>query len=134
MGRDGLALYFLEFADEFQIAAHGHLVIQRGLFWQVTDGALAVASVGEHIHAVHQHLACRGRHVAGEDIQRGRFAGAVLAEQTDDLPLGGGEGNIADGFHHAVALGDAFEFDHGIILRSYLPIIAHHAGFCMNKV
>ena len=69
--------------------------------------------MGQHIQAVHQYLTGGGRHVAGEDIERGGLARAVLAQQAEDLPGGGGEGQPVHRGDLAIALGHLLEFNHG---------------------
>ena len=61
--------------------------------------------------AVEQDLARRGLGQAGDRAQRGRFAGAVGAEQRHHLPLLDADGHPAQGFDLAVAHDQIADFE-----------------------
>ena len=50
---------------------------------------------------------------AGEDLDEGRLAGAVVADDRHDLAAGYGEIDIGNRRHRAEALGNAPRFDDG---------------------
>src|ERR1700742_937065 len=65
--------------------------------------------LGCHRMGVEQHGA-RGRAIgAGDDVERRGLAGAVGADETDDLPGGDFERKIGQRMHAAERLGDAVE-------------------------
>ena len=57
-----------------------------------------------------------GREKAGEDAHRRGFPGAVLAEESDDFALAHFEGNVFDRDIACVSLGQAFDFNHIVIV------------------
>ena len=99
-------------AYKAQVIPHGHFIIQRRLFGQIADAPLAVAGMGQHVHAVHQHLPGGGRIIAGEHIQCCGFAGAVLPQQPDDLSGRSGKGKLLHCRHRSEPFGHLLQLDH----------------------
>ena len=89
---------------EKQIFGDRHLVVERRMIGQVPHPRAHVVGVIDDVEPVDPH-APRGRQkIASQDAQGGRLAGAVEAEQADDLPFGDGERQRADRFAIAVVL------------------------------
>ena len=72
------------------------LAIQRDAFGQVADAPADLERVAQDVEAGDAHRAGTRRQVPGEDPHRGRLAGAVGPEETDDLPLRDLEGNVVE--------------------------------------
>ena len=57
------------------------------------------------------NVAARRRHRARQHLDQRRLAGAVVAEEADDLALADGEGNVLERAHAAVIFGDVLHAD-----------------------
>src|SRR3546814_15448585 len=68
---------------EVEVLEHGHLWIERAVFWQVAEAGLRDRPVPLHFDAVHQNAPRGGFQIAGDHFHDGRLAGAVMAEQRD---------------------------------------------------
>ena len=78
------------------------------------DIAPRVRGMRDHVDAGDAHLAGGGQRTRGADADSGRFAGAVGAEQAEDLALVDGEVDAIDGDYALFALvnfGQAGDFD-----------------------
>ena len=102
-----------QLGHERQVAPDGHLVVERRRVGQKADARADLVRVARDVDAVDGHLAGGRQEHAAEDLERGRLAGAVEAEEADDLAALDGEGEVADGGVLAVVLGQSFDFDHG---------------------
>ena len=69
--------------------------------------AASVIDVHRQRPAVELEFAGVGRQRAGDDLQQGRLAGAIGADQSVDLAFDDVEINVAQGVHGAEALADA---------------------------
>ena len=79
--------------------------------WTPTSGAQPVA-VRARVEAEDADRAGVGRPQAGDRFDGGGLAGAVRAEDAEDLALLDGERHAVDGGAIAVALGEVGDFDH----------------------
>jgi hypothetical protein len=70
--------------------------VEREELRHVADPALDRAAVALDVEAGHHRLAARRRQEAGEDLDGGGLAGAVRAEETEDLPPGHFEADVLD--------------------------------------
>ena len=81
--------------------------------------------------ALELELAGVGRKGAGDDVDQGGFAGAVLAEQNMNLTMAKIEIDAVERHHAGETLADAFQFEKqaGIVAgRRSDPRRAYHAG------
>ena len=101
-----------ELGDELEVPAHRQLRVERRGLGQVADLLLRLEGRLEDIEAADLRLARGRRHEASEDLHRGRLAGAVGPQKTDDLALGDAEAERVDRDAVAVALGEVADFDH----------------------
>jgi len=62
---------------------------------------------------IDQHAALVGIHQADDHVKAGGLAGAVGAEQADDLPAFNGQADIAHDLPALVALGQMLGFENG---------------------
>jgi hypothetical protein len=82
-----------------------------------TESADRVRLEAEHRAAAEADLAGIGREEPGEEIERGRLAGAVRADETDHLAFGDVEVERGHGLDTTEALGDAARLEqaHGVV-------------------
>ena len=103
----------LEVIVEAEILVHSHVQVQRGLLGEVADLPLGIKGVVQNDNARHADAAGCAGEVAGENIHSGRFAGAVRAEEADDLALADLQADVIHSAVVAVILDQMFDFDHG---------------------
>ena len=101
-----------QFGDEGEVLADIHFRVERRGLRQVADVLFDVERLIDDIETGHAGFAFGGREEAGEDAHRGGFAGAVLAEETDDLSLIHFKGDVVDRDMACVSLGQTFDFNH----------------------
>src|SRR4029077_6336995 len=75
--------------------------------------ALGFDRLVEDVEPGDNRFAFRGRHVAGQNPHRRRLAGAVGAEEPEDLAALDAEADVVDGGHAAVAFREVLNLDHG---------------------
>ena len=82
--------------DEIEIGVHGHVGIERRIFWEIADAAADFDRIGVDIEAGDACGAAGGGHEARQDAHRGGFPGAVGTEKTEDFALIYFEGDMID--------------------------------------
>ena len=97
---------------EHQVIAHGHVRVERRRLGQVAGAALGLDGLLDHVVAGDEGFAVGRRHIAGDDPHRRRLAGAVGAEEAQNLPTLGLEADVVYGREGAVLLGEVLNFDH----------------------
>ena len=100
--------------------------VDVGFFGDVADGGTKSGQVGKDVAAMEEDAAAAGLEQAGEDLDRGGFAGAVGAEIADDLAGMDGEGDVFDGGQAAVAFGDVLELEYGAVLLHSAPYVGNY--------
>jgi hypothetical protein len=95
----------LELADEGEVLDHLHFGIEGRRFRQVADALLDLHGVLDHVETGDVGGAHGGGQEAGKDTHGGGLAGAVGAEEADDLALFDLEGDIVHGDSAGVSLG-----------------------------
>ena len=115
------ARHFFEAAAKPKIFRHPHIFGQRIIFRHVTDVALGGFRLAGDGEAADFHRAGVGGQIAGENAHRRAFAGAVGAEQADNLSAFDGETEVIDGGQAAVSFyemrdlnGDVGNFGHAV--------------------
>ena len=101
------------FAPQEDVARDGLLDAERAVLKHGLYAGVARARrvpVGLAL-AAHQYFPARRLNRAGEHLDQSRFAGAVVAEQADDLAAVDVEIDAADREHAAVGFGDVLQFD-----------------------
>jgi len=93
-----------QLADEVKEVDDHHVVVERRVLRQVADLPLRCEGIVRHCDAADQRRARRGSEVAGQHLHRRRLAGAVRAEEADDLAARHPEGDVIDGERRAVLL------------------------------
>ena len=107
----GLFALALELRHKQQVFLHGHVLVERRLFRQVTDARLGLHRLGGDVVPVHLHGAGRGRQIPRDDVHGGGFARAVGAQQAVDAAILHGEADIIHRDVAAVTLCQMFDFD-----------------------
>ena len=101
------------FRDEAEKLLDGHLGVGRRVFRQVADQALDDDGFGRDIVAGHQREAGGRTEKAGDHLHRGRFAGAVRPQKSEDVAAPDREGDAIHRAEGPVVLNQTFDFDHG---------------------
>ena len=107
----------LDLGDEVQVLADGHVGVEGRRLGQVARAALRLDRVFEDVIPGDDGLALGGRHVSGEDPHRRRLAGAVRAEEAEDLASLDAEADVLDGRETAIALREVLNLNHESLLR-----------------
>ena len=92
-----MTLDALDFGAVIEVFLDAHFAVQRNALRQVADAFTDFQRVFHHIEAVHFGDAAGGRQIGGEDAHDRGLAGAVVAEESDDLVLFDLEADVADG-------------------------------------
>ena len=97
-----------------QVVGDGELAEHRWLLRQVADAELGarVHGLGGDVAAIELDAAGIGRHQADDHVETGGLAGAVGAEQADDLAGVEGQREIVDDFARPVALAQSLGDQH----------------------
>ena len=93
----------------------GEAAEERQAFGDDADLALDFEGMGGEVEAEDLDVAGGGREQAGEHFDGGGFAGAVGAEEAEELARGDGEGDVIDGGEGAEAAGEVADGDGGRI-------------------
>ena len=116
---DPLLAFGLREADQprgvAQIIGRGEIVVEADRIGQIADTALDRERLARRIEAEHAHLALRDVGQAEHHQDRRRLAGAVGAEQTENLAAPDVERDVIDGDRGPVGLGEAFGLDDAIL-------------------
>ena len=64
----------------------------------------------DELRPLHPHGSVTRAEIAGDDLDQGRLAGAVVAHQSDHLPGVEGQRNVVQCVNGAEMLGDVFQF------------------------
>src|SRR5690606_15425212 len=93
--------------DGHDVVGDGELAEDGGFLRQVTDAGAGAAVHGlvAHVQLVDQHLALIGAYQSDHHVEGGGLAGAVGAEQTDDLTALDAQADVANHLTLLVALG-----------------------------
>jgi hypothetical protein len=102
---------------ELEVLPHPHLHVERVRFRKIADAAADLGGLAEAVEAGDAGGAARRRNVAGEDAHRRRLAGAVGAEEADDLALADLERYVLERENPGIRLDEVFGFDHPLTRR-----------------
>jgi len=103
---------FFEFGAKAEEFVDAHVGVEGDVFGHVADAFADFEGVGDDVVAGDADFAVGGGKISGEDLHGGAFAGAVGAEETDDLALVDMEADVLDGAETGVGLGEVIDFDH----------------------
>jgi hypothetical protein len=106
----------LDLGDERQVFGDRHVGVERRRFRQVADAPLGLDRLIKDIEAGDDGFAVRGRHVAGQDPHGRRLAGAVRAEEAEDLAALDAEADVVDGRDTAISLREVLDLNHELLL------------------
>ena len=97
--RDDLAAIgeMVEAGDEEQVLLDRQVLVEREFLRHVADFALDPGAVAPHVEAEHRPLARVGRQQAADQPDRRGLAGAVGAEEADDLARCDAQRDVVDG-------------------------------------
>ena len=111
--RDDLAPVgeMVEPRDEEEVLLDRQVLVERELLRHVADFALDARAVAPHVEAEHRPLAGVGRQQAADQADRRRLAGAVGAEEADDLARRDPQRDMVDGDDSVERFGEAGNVD-----------------------
>jgi hypothetical protein len=101
-----------DFGDEAKEFLDGHLRVGGRALGQVAEFALHGDGVGGDIDAVHGGGAGVGAQEAGDQLHRRGLAGAIGAEEAQDVAAFDGESDTVHSANGAESFNQAFNFDH----------------------
>ena len=104
-----------------QVLATGQPAVEAHRVGQVADPALDQARLALRVEAHHPGLAARRLGQAEEHQDRRRLAGAVLAEQAEDLAPADDQVEVVDRGERPVALGQPTGPDDDVVVRAGTP-------------
>jgi len=100
--------------EQHQVLPSGELPIERGELSGGPDVRAYLGGLSDDVIARHDRLPGGGPQQRGQDFDRGRFTGAVMAENRADRPGGNRKGHVLQCVNGSVErLGYAMELDHG---------------------
>ena len=98
-------------AEEAEVLAHREVVVEAEALAHVADPPLHALGVLRDVDAEHEAGAGGGGEQAAQHADRRRLAGAVRAEEAEDLALVHAERDPVDGHEGAEALGELADLD-----------------------
>ena len=91
------ARHAVEDAVEIHVLVGGEFVVDAGVLKHDAELLARGGLMGGGVETVELHVAAGGRQQRGEHLDGGGFAGAVGAQEGEDLALGDIESDIVDG-------------------------------------
>ena len=117
-------------AVEIEVLVHGQAIVERGLLEHHAEAAPRLQRMGDDVDAADPRGAAVGLEDGAEDVEQRGLAGAVRAEQREQLVRPHREADIVQRQRAAIALGHAVDHDlrHGTVRhRPPLPVCANDA-------
>ena len=102
----------LEARDEMQVRRYAQLGVERRVFGEVADRTPTFEWLPQGIAPGNPHRAAARREDADENPHRGRLAGTVRSEETDDLSAVHAKRDAGHRVHGPEALGELAHLDH----------------------
>src|SRR6185295_724623 len=107
------ARHAFDSGDELEILEDAHVGVERRRLGQVPRPAFGLDRLVEDVEAGDNGFALGRRHVAGQYPHRRRLAGAVRAEEAEDLAPLDAEADVLDGGYAAITFREVLDLDHG---------------------
>ena len=98
---------------EAEVLLGGEVAVERRVLEHESDVPADVVAFAGDVEAAHAGGAGGGPRKRAEHVDRRALAGAVGAEEAEDLAGSDGERDAADGLDLAVGLGEVFDLDGG---------------------
>ena len=111
MRRDRPAFHAPQLGNKAQILPYRHFVIQRRMLRQIANQPFGFLRRQKRIVPVHQYLAGRGRQIAGEDVEKRRFACAVYAKQAQYASFFNPQIHIPERLYASIPAGYVCDFN-----------------------
>jgi hypothetical protein len=112
-GPDDAGVDVVELGVESQVLLGGEVAVERGVLEDQADVPAHVVALGDDVEAADARGAGRGQRQGAEHVDRRALAGAVGAEEAEDLARRDGERHAADGLDLAVGLDEGVDLDGG---------------------
>ncbi len=114
----GLAIEMVQAGDELEVFGGGEAVVERRSLRHVADTSLHVDRLLDDVEAGNPRATARRPDHAGEDLDGGGFAGAVGAQETQDLARLDAQVQTRERYLRAVLACQVVRLDHGTLRRS----------------
>ena len=111
-GSRRLRLEMMQARDQLEILHGGQRIVDGGRLGHVPDSALDLEWLRDHIEARDESQTRRRANQSRQDLHGRGFAGAVRAEETEDLARLDAEVQIVEGLFAAIAAREVFSPDH----------------------
>ena len=112
-GRDGAGVDAVELGVEAEVLLGGEVAVERRVLEHEADVPADVVALAGDVEAAHAGGAGGGPRQRAEHVDRRALAGAVGAEEAEDLAGSDGERDAADGLDLAVGLDEVLDLDGG---------------------
>ena len=103
-----------QLAGEAEKFPRGQLVVEKRKIGHVGDAAARFERLRLHVKTADPRAAGGRFHQAGENFQRGGFAGGVRAEHGEKFAARNGQRHVVDRDEVAEFFDEMDEFDHGV--------------------
>jgi hypothetical protein len=107
-------IHLTQIGRELEVLEHRHVAVDGRVLGQVPDAPAHLEGVLEDVEARDLGAAGGRREVAGQHLHGRRLAGAVRAQEAEDLALVDLERHVVDGSRGAVVLGEALDLYHHV--------------------
>ncbi len=116
-------------AVEVEVLVYGEAVVERGLLEHHAEAAPRLQRLGDDVDAADPRRAAVGLEDGAEDVEQRGLAGAVGAEQREQLVRTHREADIVERQRAAITLGHAVDHDlrHGTV-RHRPPLLGREIG------
>src|ERR1051325_4760972 len=116
-------------AEELEVLEHGEVAVERERLRDVADVAAHLLAFLFDVEAVDAGVAGGGDEEAAEDADERRLAGAVRAEEAEDLAARDLQRDVVEGADGAEVLGDVLDVDADVVVGDGAPLIRPSATF-----
>ena len=117
-GRDDAGVDAVQLGVQAQVLLGGEVDVERGVLEDEADVAADVVALGDDVEAADARRPRTSAGEGAEHVDRRALAGAVGAEEAEDLARRDGERDAADGVDLAVGLDEPLDVDRGLRPRS----------------
>ncbi len=111
--RDDPGVDAVQLGVQAEVLLGGEVAVERLVLEDEADVPADVVALGGDVEAAHAGGAGGGPRERAEHVDRRALAGAVGAEEAEDLAASDGERDAADGLDLAVGLGELVDLDGG---------------------
>jgi hypothetical protein len=116
---DEVLLHAVQLGVQPEVLLGGQVAVERGVLEDETDVSAHIVAVGDDVEATDARGPGRGPGQGAEHVDRRALAGAVGAEEAEDLARRDRERHAAHGVDLAVGLGEVVDVDGGLRVETH---------------